>query len=355
MKLRMLVSALVATLAWGAPVATAQHHMPDGVVDLPVTFKVRNVNRSLVPCFADGSRVTLAGRIVGPRSLLTSPSSAAAVTLYLHEFSFGKWFWHFPVPAYDYAAIEAQAGHVSVVIDRLGYGDSSHPNGYATCVGADADEAHQIVQQLRAGSYQLTGAKPPAFRRVVLAGHSGGAFASEMEAYSFGGIDGLMILAHADQDPGALGTQEEAAQSLVCATGGQPSEPGGPGGYAYFGQTASDWRRDYFVDAEPRIVDAAVPLRHRDPCGDVGTILQGAVVNHLMDSRIHVPVLLLYGLGDRLYDQPRAGLDQRRLYTGSPDVTLAFFAGAGHALLLQRSAPAVRARVSTWLDAHNLT
>jgi pimeloyl-ACP methyl ester carboxylesterase len=211
-----------------------------------------------------------------------------------------------------------------------------------------------MVMQLRAGSYALRGAPARSFQHVVLAGHSGGAFASEMEAYSFGGIDGLMIFAHADQDPSALGGQEEIGQSLVCAMGGQPSEPGLAGGYAYFGQTAADWRRDYFADAEPGIVDAAVPLRHRDPCGEVASILPGAVVNHLLVGRISVPVLLLYGLGDALYDQPRAGLDQRKLYAGSHDVTLAFFPRAGHALLLQRSAPAVRERVSGWLDARGL-
>ena len=62
---------------------------------------------------------------------------------------------------------------------------------------------------------------------------------SEIEAYSFGGIDGLIVFAHADGDPTLLGTQEGAVQGLVCLGGGQPSEPRGPGGYAYFGQTAA--------------------------------------------------------------------------------------------------------------------
>jgi pimeloyl-ACP methyl ester carboxylesterase len=150
------------------------------------------------------------------------------------------------------------------------------------------------------------------------------------------------------------GAQEGLVEGLVCATGGQPSSDGGPGGYAYFGQTPADWQRDYFADAEPRIVTLATPLRHRDPCGDVGSFVQGMVVNHFYDGRIKVPVLLLYGLGDALFNQPLAGYDQRRLFTGSRDVTLAFFPRAGHALLLQRTAPDVRARVSGWLDARGL-
>jgi pimeloyl-ACP methyl ester carboxylesterase len=241
-----------------------------------------------------------------------------------------------------------------VLVDRLGYGDSTHPNGFDTCLGADADQEHQMVLQLRAGSYQLEGAPARSFQHVVVAGHSGGAMDSEIEAYSFGGIDGLIIFAHADGDPTLLGTTEAAQEGLVCLLLGQPSQPGGPGGYAYFGQTAADWRRDYFSDAEPRIVDLAVPLHHRDPCGDVGSFVQGAIVNHFYDNRISVPVLLLYGLGDALFNQPTAGQNQAALFTGSHDVTLTFFPGAGHALTLQRSAPAVRQRVSDWLNARGL-
>jgi pimeloyl-ACP methyl ester carboxylesterase len=334
---------------------TSRHHPKAArIVDLPVSFHVLDVNRSLLPCPSDGAPETIAGRLVAPASVLAHPARAATVTVYLHEFSFGKWFWNFPDPAYDYAALEARAGHVSVLIDRLGYGESSHPNGFATCLGADADEEHQIVLQLRAGSYSLVGAASRSFQHVVLAGHSGGALDSEVEAYSFGGIDGLIIFAQADQDPTALGTQEGLREGLTCGLGGEPSYPSGPGGYAYFGQTTADWERDYFHDADPRVVAAAAALRHRDPCGDVGSFVQGLILDHLYVPRITVPVLLLYGLGDALFAQPAAGRDERALFTGSRDVSLSFFPGAGHALTLQRSAPAVRQRVSQWLNARGL-
>jgi hypothetical protein len=332
-----------------APGARAQ----STVVDLPVSFAVRNINRTLVPCLADGSTVTVVGRMIGPRSVVMT-NAPATVTLYLHEFSFGKWFWHFPDPSYDYASIEARAGHVSVLVDRLGYGDSSHPNGYATCVGADADEAHQMVTQLRAGTYRLQGAAARSFDRIVLAGHSGGAMASEIEAYSFGGVDGLMIFAHVDGDPTSRGTSEGFAEGGVCALGGQRSTPGGPGGYAYFGQTGAAWRVDYFEGADPAIVDAAVPLRHRDPCGDVYSFAEALFLDHLFVPRIRLPVLLLYGLSDALFAQPVGGRDQRSEFSGSRDVTLDYFPGCGHALTLEHCAPDVRQTVSSWLDQRGL-
>jgi hypothetical protein len=71
----------IAMAATTAPAAAAD------IVDVPVNFAVQNVNRSLIPCMADGSKVTLAGRLVGPRSILTDPNTPATVSLYLHEFS----------------------------------------------------------------------------------------------------------------------------------------------------------------------------------------------------------------------------------------------------------------------------
>jgi len=50
------------------------------------------------------------------------------------------------------------------VIDRLGYGSSSIPPGAATCIGSQATILHEIVQDLRSGSYTATGvATPPTF------------------------------------------------------------------------------------------------------------------------------------------------------------------------------------------------
>jgi pimeloyl-ACP methyl ester carboxylesterase len=208
--------------------------------------------------------------------------------------------------------------------------------------------------QLRAGTYDLGGMAARPFSHVVLGGHSGGAQGSELEAYSFGGIDGLMIFAHADQGPTLRGVTEGLQEGVVCLLGGQQSEPGGPGQYAYFGQTPADWQADYFQGAEQRIVDAATPLRHRDPCGDVGSFVQLAALNSQNLKRITVPVLLLYGLSDALFSQPSAGQTQKGFFSGSSDVTLDYFPGAGHALTLENSAPAIRTTVDTWLSARGL-
>ncbi|HEX8075472.1 MAG TPA: alpha/beta hydrolase [Thermoleophilaceae bacterium] len=331
---------------------TAAPEQPGGVADIPVRFAVKNQNGSALPCQSDGADYTVAGRLVAPRSLLRASSRAAV--LHLHEFGFGRFFWQFPSETYDYAHHQALAGHASVVLDRLGYDESSHPPGDGTCVGSQADIAHQIVLQLRAGSYSTVGDQPVSFKRIALAGHSGGGAISELEAYSFGDIDALILFAYADSNFTNPSIQAANDQGFRCLTSPEEAEPGGPGGYAYFGSSPEEWRGFMFTSAEPAVAAAAAALRNRDPCGDTNSFTPTVVSNNQHGGEIRVPALLLYGTSDAIYQQPQAGEAQRDLLSGSPDVTLHFFEGTGHALTLERSAPQMRAVVSNWLGRHGL-
>ena len=190
------------------------------------------------------------------------------------------------------------------MIDRLGYDGSQHPPGRDTCLGAQADIAHQIVQQLRSGSYASAGSSPVSFKRIALAGHSGGGAIAELEAYSFGGIDGLILFAYADQGFTNRSLQEANEQGLACTLGGEPAEPGQPGGYAYFAQTASEWKSFMFTTAPAPVADAAAALRNRDPCGDIASFTPAVALNNVRVPEIKTPVLLLYGTADAIYEQP---------------------------------------------------
>jgi hypothetical protein len=332
---------------------------PD-VVDLPVSFTVQNVNRSQLACSSDGAEYRLSGHLVGPAGALVAPVRGRAVTLYLHEFSHAQWFWRFALRDYDYAAAQARAGHVSVVIDRLGYGASPHPPGTQTCLGAQADMAHQIVGQLRAGSYAASGraggrggGAPIQFGRVAIAGHSVGGAVAELETYSFADVDALVLFAWANQGFTAQATQDGVQQGVVCAGGGDPS-PGVPSGYAYYNPSDDDFRTLGYSNSEPDVVAAALAQRQRDPCGDVSSLVPAIASSAAHTRDVAVPVLLLYGLGDGVYSQPGAGQQQSQAYTSSPDVTTYFIDGAGHGLTLDRTAPQTRSLVARWLSRHAL-
>lgn len=322
-----------------------------GTVEIPVRFSVSNVNRSSFPCLSDGRTYVVAGRLIAPDAALSLPERA--VTLYLHEFGWGRFFFDFPDANYGYAVKQALAGHVSVVVDRLGYGDSSKPPGFGTCLGSQADVAHQLVEQLRSGTYETSRGNAIEFDRVTLAGHSAGGLIAEIAAYSFGGIDALILFAYADQGFTQRSVQEANEQVLACLIGGEGASSERPG-YAYFAQTAEEWKTFMFASAEERVADQAAAMRSPDPCGDVVLLTPAVMNSHLRVREISVPVLLLYGTSDAIYEQPMAGQDQRRLFSGSDDVTLRFFDGTGHAMTLERSAPEMRRVVSEWLANRDL-
>ena len=146
--------------------------------------------------------------------------SAETVTLFLHGLSYGEFFTNFEaIPGYDFSAKQARDGHVTVVIDRLGYDSSDRPPGFGICIGSQADIAHQIVEQLRSGDYDTAGTDSPSFDEVVLAGHSVGGLIAQAEAYTFGEIDGLMVLSYSDVafSPSARAAARQA--SVECVRG----------------------------------------------------------------------------------------------------------------------------------------
>ena len=75
----------------------------------------------------------------------------------VHDLGTGGWFWNLRThPAYDCATRLAERGETSLVLDRLGYGASRLADGNATCLGAQVDMLHQVVQHLVSGQYRWT-------------------------------------------------------------------------------------------------------------------------------------------------------------------------------------------------------
>jgi pimeloyl-ACP methyl ester carboxylesterase len=338
--LALPASAAAATPA-AAPAVTT-------VVSEPVTFTVSDVNHSLVPCGGSGATYRVHGSIVGPAGSLSSAGSAA--TLYLHGLGYGKFFWDFTaVPGYDFASQMAALGHVSVIIDRLGYGASDHPPGMKSCVGAQADVAHQIVHELRTGSYQATGGSPLAFSSIALIGHSVGGAIAQAEAYSFHDVNALGVLSWADQGPSPFALATFATAGGDCLVG--PASPArGGSSYAPFGTTAAVFDKAMFHNTDLAVVAAVNAARNPDPCGDDESIPQALAADQLFVPTIRVPVLLLYGAGDALFPPP-AGTIQRLRFLGAKSVTFKQVPNTGHAVTLERTAPTVLADISSWLGA----
>lgn len=336
------------TSATTARSTAAPHSVrPHDVVATEVSFRIRNQNASGLPCPADGALYTVRGRMVGPRWALQARSPLA--TLYIHGFGLTGLSWELDeVPGYDYLTEMARLGHVSVAVDLLGYSRSDKPDGRFTCIGAYADITHQVIEQLRAGTYSTARRSPVGFQRVVLAGHDIGGPVVEIEAYSFGDIDGLMVMGWAEQ--GVSGTAFEWAvirPQVPCLLGGQRVAPGGPSGYETYPPSFEE-AMVAFHDVEPAVVDA---LRDQaqllSPCGVFGSLVSAVVVNQLRLGEIEVPVYLLYADHDFVFS--REGAEQQAdRFSGSNDVTTTHV-DTGHFPWLERKAPSVRAEISNWL------
>lgn len=329
------------------------HRMPAAhraVRRIGVSFSVVNRNGTAVACGADGRTYTVAGTLILPAS-----GRPAGVTLYAHGFGYAGYFWHFTaVPGYDYATAEAQAGHASLVIDRLGYGGSSVPPGTASCVGSQATVLHEIVQELRTGSYVASGTSAPAFSRVGLVGHSAGGELVEVEAYTFHDIDALGVVEWADQSY-SVGTYAAfGGDAIQCAAGGNRQVGSTSTGYAEFGSTASQYDALMFHDAAPAVVAAANSRRTLDPCGQIESVLTGVGLDVLDVSAIRVPIAYVHAGQDAIFT---IGLPwpqlQEALYRSAAltDISLP---GEGHAVTLERAAPRFEAAMSAWLGANRL-
>lgn len=291
-----LLVVVLASVLIAAPSAIAQS--PDGVVERAVSFAVTNSNRTSIACQTDGATYQVRGHLSGPASALSSPD---AVMLVLHGLSYGEFFSTFDAkPGYDFAREQAEAGFVTVTVDRLGYDSSDDPPGPAICFGSRADIAHQIVQQLRTGAYTSETGDAPVFPRVVLAGHSVGAIIAQNEAFTFADVDALVVLSYSDRTLSPTAQQALATVTTDCAAGGQPSEDGAPGYVAFGSATAEQCVAAHFaVDvADPAVVAATAEMRDLDPCGDIDSY-RAAVANDLAHlPEIGVPVLVVTGGGD---------------------------------------------------------
>jgi pimeloyl-ACP methyl ester carboxylesterase len=359
---RSLSLALLVVVALAVAPGLAQARFAR-VASYPVTFAVQNVDRSKLICGTDGASYEIKGFITGPKSKLSRASrkkrsSKRAATLYLHGLGFGEWFWHPNSPVAGPAAIplssnyvlnQAEAGHVSVTIDRLGYDASGHPEGLKSCLGGQADIAHQVIQALRSGKYSVTGTNPVRFKHVALAGHSIGGEIAMLEAYSFKDIDALAVISFSYQNlPFAqvlLGPTYD-----TCTKGGEPADAGLPTGYAYYGAPApADFQSAMFHNASPAVLAGATPLRNRDPCGDTNSIIPALLQQGANLRNIKVPVLLICGTADRLFSPGGCNGQAARL-TKNRKVTVESVRNAGHAITLDAGASTFRRKIGRWLE-----
>jgi len=158
-----------------------------------------------------------------------------------------------------------------------------------------------------------------------------GGLIAQAEAYSFGDIDGLMVLSYSDTNVSLAAKTALTIATQQCTAGGQrQSGNSGPTGYIYFGaDTAAKFIEAHFYppNADPTVVETTAGLRSRDPCGDILSYKTAVASNLANIAKITIPTLVVIGAEDAIY--PVRADKQASLLTGSSDVTPITIAGSG--------------------------
>jgi len=330
---RMFVPLAISILVPAAADASAPEETSSvaAVTVEAVTFQVTNP-------LVSGETSAVRGFLYRPGN---APACTSSVLLLLHGTAGGAWGWDFPIrpEKYSVARALAAAGYPAVAIDELGYASSDHPDGRSLTIPSYAAITAQVIEQLRAGSYEA--AAPVSFAKVGLAGHSAGAEMAELTAGTSGNIDLLMVLAFThfiSQEAGQVFIAEEQARALQRD-------------YVYFWGTRARVHRyhhnpDYI---EPDVLAKVDELTTLTTSGLVLSI--GSQPSRTVMGSIRVPVLLVLSEKDTLFPVEH-GAKELALFAGASDKELQVVPLAGHSFQLEPNAPESLAHIVEWLRQH---
>lgn len=309
--------------------------LASGVVREPVSFRVTNP-------LVRGSTYTVRGELVRPRA-----GCAQSVLLAMHGLSYGQWAWDFPLSPDTYSVAQALAerGYATVAVDELGYGSSSHPNGYTLSVESYADMTAQIAGQLRAGTYAA--AEHPGFTHLGLMGHSAGSEIVELAAALHPGIAEVLIPTAYTHEPFVDNiwlTREWSRDNLRALRSD----------YEYFETNRATRAADMYhlANADPAIVQWDNDHANLTPSGEVFSI--GLQPSRFVLPLVKIPVLLVLADHDALFPAS-FGPNEMLWFQGTADKTLLVAPNDGHAFMLHRNAPVTNTRIADWLSTRFAT
>lgn len=311
----------------GTGVRASDDALVERVRRISVSFEVASPSDPSLPTTVRGSLYLPAGK---------AASSCPGVQLVIHGFSYGEWVWDLPGrPSYSYARGLAAAGYPVVTLDLPGYGKSDRPNGRSLSNEAYGAMAHEIVTQLRRGTYN--GSVSPSFSKIVIAGHSIDGAIATFEAGTFGDVDALIPMAISDEV--SREARENYQKYIVPQTAAS--------GYVYWWTPQIRNELFYQADmADPEVIADDERLAELVPSGQAQSIF--ARGDQKVMGKIRVPVLLVFAERDEITPVSSAD-DEANKFTASPDVSVRIVPDAGHTFVLHRNRQVAYDTIIQWL------
>ncbi len=240
---------------------------------------------------------------------------------------------YFVMPGFDFAGAMVAAGHVVVLVDPPGVGDSTRPvDGYALSAAVMAEALHAVLTQVRADYPALA---------AVAVGHSAGAMLAVVQHDMFADFGALVLLCFGTNGLAQYfkpGIAERAADltalraDLVAITADQFGAPYLP--------PLPDPRQTPAADAMRKVHDhvvTAIAMQAMAP-GNVAAEL----------ARVTVPVFM--AAGDRDMTGPPHLLPAAAV--ACPDLALHVVKASGHHVFVSPGAPRLYQRLADWLATH---
>lgn len=308
--------------------------------------------QSAASCSSIDFPVNVAGQAGTIAGTLCVPAGARTVQLLLHGYTYGQYYWDFPLEPERYSYVRAAnaAGFATLAIDRLGTVGSLQPLSVLVTLDNNASIAHALVGALRDG--QLG-----AFENVVLVGHSFGSLIAYLEAGRYGDVDALV-------STGASHRVNAVNVATRVLLGSPPAvldpkfsslllDPG----YV----TTSPGRREMFyelADADPAVIALDEELKQTGALAEAITYLPDYLFN--ASSAIDVPVLAVNGSEEPFFCNGLLAADcsssealaasERPFFGASASVEAIVVQGAGHNLSLELGASETHAAIIEWME-----
>jgi pimeloyl-ACP methyl ester carboxylesterase len=220
------------------------------------------------------------------------------IQVVIHGATYDHNMWDFPYQPerYSYVQYMTSAGYAVLSMDRIGYGESTHPpSGFADLdLHKAAFTIHQVVQELRSGDLKVHGFGHVRAEKVELVGHSLGSFTATIEAATYDDVDGVILsgYTHTVGPGGFLGF------SLAFPAAFDPKFA--PLGLAFdylsLSQASRDLLFNYLPNMDPAAEQLDYDLRMSVPAGDLADIFPSFPATFGM----HVPTLLVVGNFDSI-------------------------------------------------------
>ncbi len=260
---------------------------------LPTCRSITSIPVTLSP--TDPTTYQVAGQLCATGNL-----RGKTMQLLVHGFTYDHRYWDWPdSPQYSYARTAAAAGYVTLAIDRLGDGASSHPvDGNTLTPASEGYVLHQIIQKLRAGAIEGT-----SFAKVVTVGHSLGSVISAEEAATYHDVNGVIL----------SGFMHDVPPAVLASFGNGIYSANQDPAFANSGlndtylTTRPGSRTPFFFNTahtSPAVIAKDEQIKQTGTTGEAA----GFDAASALTPQINVPVLLAMGESDALFCDSSVGL-----------------------------------------------